>query len=327
MRVTNSMISKNYLKDLNRNLTSLNKLNGQLTSGKEISRPSDNPFKAARIMQLKSDIDMSNQYNENIKDSINWLDTTDTALSQITESFQRIRELMVSTGNATYDKVQMASIKEEINERVNEIAQTLNTNFDGKYIFGGTKTASKPVNTMTDANGNIKLHLSGSNGEILNFDTTEFNEQNQIRNIGGNLYVEIAKNVSIDYNVNAIDVLKINDSKGNTLDLTELLSNITSNLDNEANWSTVYSDNLANLDLFMDNLNMLRSEVGAKQNRMESAESQNEEIKFNLTNLLSKTQDIDFAEKYLEVATLQTVYVAALQTSANIIKPTILDYL
>ena len=47
MRVTNQMMSTTYLKDLNKNLNNLNTLNKQLTTGKEISKPSDNPFKTA----------------------------------------------------------------------------------------------------------------------------------------------------------------------------------------------------------------------------------------------------------------------------------------
>jgi flagellar hook-associated protein 3 FlgL len=79
MRVTNQMMSKSFLKDLNRNQNYMKRINDQLTSGKEIRRPSDNPFKVARSMQLNSDINANTQYNENIKDTINWLDTTDTA--------------------------------------------------------------------------------------------------------------------------------------------------------------------------------------------------------------------------------------------------------
>ena len=88
MRITNQMMSKSFLRDLGRNQNYMKKINNQLTSGKEISRPSDNPFKAARSMQLNRDIAANTQYNENIKDTTNWLDTTDTALDQLGNSFQ-----------------------------------------------------------------------------------------------------------------------------------------------------------------------------------------------------------------------------------------------
>ncbi|MDZ5034667.1 flagellar hook-associated protein 3, partial [Clostridium perfringens] len=62
MRITNQMMSKSFLKDLGRNQGYMKKLNDQLTSGKEIRRPSDNPFKVARSMQLHSDIGSNIQY-------------------------------------------------------------------------------------------------------------------------------------------------------------------------------------------------------------------------------------------------------------------------
>ena len=78
MRVTNRMLANNYLRNMNKNLTNMQTLNRQLSTGKEISRPSDNPYKTARSMQLNTDISTNKQYNENIKDTINWLDSTDS---------------------------------------------------------------------------------------------------------------------------------------------------------------------------------------------------------------------------------------------------------
>ena len=327
MRVTNRMTTSSFLRDLNKNLNSLNKMNNQLTSGKEVSRPSDNPFKVSRIMQLNNDINLNDQYKENIKDALNWMDTTDTALGQINDSMQRVRELMVSVGNATYDQNQMTSIKEEINERIKEIGQVLNTSFDGKYIFGGTKTSSKPVRTEVDVDGNALMVLNGKNGETIRFDTKEYELQNQLMNMEERLNVEISKGVKIDYSINAVELLKIQTDDGTELNFMDLASEILSNLGDSNNWQEVYTNNLGKLDLFMNNINRLRSEVGAKENRMTSAEMQNEEINYNLTNLLSNIQDIDYAEKSIEIAELQAVYIASLQASAKIIKPTLLDYL
>ena len=71
----------------------------------------------------------------------------------------------------------------------------------------------------------------------------------------------------------------------------------------------------------------LRSEVGAKQNSMDSALARNSDQNTNMTEILSKTEDIDITEKAMEYATMQTIYMAALQTSAKVIQPSLLDYL
>lgn len=330
MRITNQMMSKSFLRDLGRNQNYMKKINNQLTTGKEISRPSDNPFKAARSMQLNRDIAANTQYNENIKDTTNWLDTTDTALDQLGNSFQRFRELMVSAGNAAYGSDEKKAIRDEMNEKVNKITQILNTTFDGKYIFGGTKGNSKPVGSSKDSiSGNNYIHLSGSDGEVLNLNDLDENVQNQISMIGKKLSVEVSQGVTMDYNVSATDLLLFKDKNGVTLNVMNLLKDIVNNVASEdANESSkVANENLSSMDEVMSNLLKIRAEVGSKQNRMESAADQNEEQNFNLTDILSQTEDIDFAEKTIQATVAQSVYTAALQVSAKIIQPSLLDFL
>ena len=86
-------------------------------------------------------------------------------------------------------------------------------------------------------------------------------------------------------------------------------------------------ENLADLDKAISNLLTKSSEVGAMQNRMESAKTQNETENDNLTAILSNVEDIDFTEKMIDFSTLMTVYKASLQISANILPKTIMDYL
>ncbi len=330
MRVTNQMMSKSFLKDLNRNQSYMKRINDQLTSGKEIRRPSDNPFKVARSMQLNSDIKANTQYNENIKDTINWLDTTDTALEQLGNSLGRFRELMVSAGNAAYGSDEKRAIKDEMNEKVNEIAQILNTNFDGKYIFGGSKGSTKPIGTdKSIITGNNSLHLSGNNGEVLNVDNLDEDVQNQINMIDKKLAVEVSQGVTMDYNVSATDLLLFKDKNGVSINVMDLLKDITNNVAsaNPIDSAKITNENLKTIDETVSNLLRVRAEVGAKQNRMESAGSQNEDQNFNLTDILSQTEDIDLAKKNIEAAVAQNVYMASLQVSAKIIQPSLLDFL
>lgn len=153
MRITTSMLSSNYKSNMTTNLNHIQKIQNQLSSGKEISRPSDNPYKVSRTMQMYTEIGANKQYNENIKDISNWLDTTDTSLNQMENVFARVRELLVTAGNGAYGPDEKKAIQDEIKERVNEMGQILNTNFDGVYIFGGTKSTSKPI--MVNSNGEL----------------------------------------------------------------------------------------------------------------------------------------------------------------------------
>lgn len=336
MRVTNKMLSNNFLRDMNVNIQNLGKLQQQMASGKEISRPSDDPFKVSRAMQLHNDIDTNKQYNGNIKDTINWLDTTDTSLGQAGDVLQRVRELLVSAGNAAYGPNEKKAVKDEINQKVGQLSQIMNTNFDGRYLFGGTRGTTKPVDTVINATtNNTDLVYYQKGGGVLDplVNTTEFNQ------MGAKINVEISQGVTLDYNVNANDMLQFTES-GINYDLRGIFTKITNHLDGKTDTGgipVIGTDpdpivQLATTDLqaitdAINNTLRLRSEVGAKQNRMDSAKTKNEDESFNMTDILSHIEDIDITQKTMEYYTMQTVYMASLQTSAKIIQPSLLDYL
>lgn len=320
MRITNGMLSTSFLGDMNRNLNQMQTIQKQLTSGKEFSRPSDNPFKVARSMQMYSEIYANKQYNSNIKDTINWMDTTDSALNQATNTLQRVRELMVSAGNAAYGSGELNAIKDEINEKVAEFGQILNTSFDGKYIFGGTDGTTKPITVTPDPVTGINT-LDFTNATVPNTPPTNVNQK---------LSVEISSGVTVEYNTNAVEILNYDNEnkdadKENNLGV--LFNTIVKNLIPGGDKSKVPGDNLKEMDKAIDNLLKFSSKVGTIQNRMESSKSLNEEQNFNMTEILSANEDIDLVEKTMEYATMQTIYMASLQTSAKVLQPSLIDYL
>ena len=330
------MLASSFLNDMGSNLENLRTLQQQMTSGKEIRRPSDNPFKVARAMQLHSNINANKQYNENISDTINWLDTTDTALGQATNVLQRVRELTVSAGNAAYGSGERKAIKDEINQRIEELAQIMNTSFDGKYIFGGSRGTTKPMaTTKTGTTDNVQMGY--------NIVANGIADANQEAMIGAKLSVEVSQGVSLEYNVSASEILTFNSEDGTPYNLSDLLKGIANHLDGKLNdgddpatvtdtdkataSAAIIGSDLKGLTDAINNLLKIRSTVGAKQNRMESAKDRNEDENFNMTEILSKTEDIDITEKTMQYATMQTVYMASLQTSAKVLQPTLMDYL
>lgn len=253
---------------------------------------------------------------------------------------------MVSAGNASYGSDEKNALKEEINEKINEIAQVLNTNYDGKYIFGGTKSLSKPVGVEKDSNGNNILVFKDADGNsfneegkayIKNADGTITRDANGnlaveanpkpeyeklLNQMNANLSVEVSNGVNMNYNVGTPSILTLK----NRNNVMKLLNDVVNNLDKDDS-SDVIKGNLEEMDLFVSNVSSIRGEVGAKQNRMDSAKTQNEEQNLTMKDVLSKTEDIDIAEKTIDLATLQAIYQASLQVSASIIQKSLVDYI
>ncbi|EDS76735.1 flagellar hook-associated protein FlgL [Clostridium massiliodielmoense] len=326
MRVTNKMLSNNFLADMRTNLENINKIQQQNTSGKKFRKPSDDPFAVARSMQLHTDINTNKQYSKNITDVSNWLDTTDTALGQAGNVLQRVRELLISSGNGGYTKSERRAIKDEINEKIGEMSQILNTNFGGNYIFSGSRSTTKPMEVEVDkTTGNTKLIYNKKEGGELD-KTVDKDEYNQI---ASKLKIEVSQGVTMDYNVTATDVLEFKNETGDDKNLREILSNIVTHLDSEDpdEINKLIGEDLTNITDSISNVLKIRAEVGAKQNRIEGADDRNKDGTFNMTKILSKHEDVNYTENMTDYATMLTVYMASLQTSAKIIQPSLMDYL
>lgn len=324
MRVTNSMLSNNFLYDLGNNLENMGDYQKQMASGTLINKASDNPLGASKVMQINNEMIKNKQYSTNIGYTNQWLSVTDTSLGQINNSLQRINELLVSSGNAAYGPEQLQSIKDEINTNVDQISQILNTSYDGKYVFGGNRGTNKPTITSTDSNGNQKLSYGDASGNAI----TDPNSQ-EIINIKAKLSVEISDGVTVDYNSTAGDVLEFKNSSGVSKDLRGILSDITTNLEPSplGDRSKLIGNDLSDIKDAISNVSSIRTQVGALENRMTSASNENESENSSLTQVLSSTNDVDYAQITMQYAQAQTTYLASLQTSAKILQHTLIDYL
>jgi len=328
-RITNSMLTDNYLGDLQTNLRNMSTLQGQMSSGQKIQRASDDPTIATTTLKLNSQLAANDQYSSNITDATNWTDTTDSALSEAGNVLKRIRELMVKSGNGTFGDDEISTVKDEVASDVKQLGQVLNTSYDGSYIFGGTKSTSKPVIVATDGT----ISYAAKDGTAI-ADVTTGAGKIAYNQIASDLTTEISDGVKVTYNTTAASLL----GTGTSTDAISILSTIISNLGKASNSATdatgattaltaLSGTNLTQLDAIINNFTSARSSVGTTQNRLESAATTNSDETENMTSVLSSTADIDYAEASVNYSSAQQVYKAALQVSSKVLQKTLLDYL
>lgn len=443
---------------MKRNLNNLNKIQEQLSSTKNFSKPSDDPLNVQKSMQLQTSIDANSQYGTNIKTALTWMESTDTTLGQIGTVLTKIRNNLVKAGDAGYGQDDRDKINDEVNQQISQLAQLFNTNLGGEYIFGGTQGLSKPVTTesysitrkVTDDDGNttietyegcVSLKYADKEGKIIealpqvvsddfnagnwsgksitfnvkgsadiagkdylvtinSSDKTvddvikDLNAQiqnnpnlkdriNVVKTNDGNIKflaedesdtiklttdiadmastsgkqlssvtmdnissyknIEISQGVVLSYNATAVEVMQYGEGQGN--DIRALMDRIVHHLAGQVESTTdadgnyVWKDDataakekltnqdLTDIDVASKQVLKIRSEIGAKEKRMEDLSDQNSSTKISLTETLSKIEDIDVTEKTVEYSTMITVYIACLQTSAKIMQSTLMDYL
>ncbi|AOQ23397.1 Flagellar hook-associated protein 3 [Moorella thermoacetica] len=305
MRVTSRMLNNNVIRNINRNLENMARTQEQMSSGKRVNRPSDDPIVVARVLAFKTSIAANDQYKKNMEDAKGWLDASESALGMATDVLQRARELAVYGSNGSMPKESMEALGAEVDQLIGELVQTANTSYGGRFVFGGSKTTSAPF-----TRDNSGVSYSG-NTKDLNW--------------------EVAPGVSMSVNVNGeaafMQVVDTNND-GKLEGIFSLLQELHDALTgtNGKSQSDV-SGTLSQFDQAIDHILNLRATLGAKSNRMEMAMSRLDDTQIGLMQTMSKLEDIDLAETVMNYKTQENVYLASLSTGAKVLQPSLIDYL
>jgi flagellar hook-associated protein 3 len=147
-RVTQSMMSTQLLRNLNNNLSNMNKYQDQIATGRQINKPSDDPVGLSYAMRYRSDITANEQFEENIDSSLSWLEFTDTLMEQGNNVLQRIREISVQAANGSNPDTAMEAVRAEIMQLSDQLVTIGNSQFNGKYVFNGQLTDQAPYSKM-----------------------------------------------------------------------------------------------------------------------------------------------------------------------------------
>jgi flagellar hook-associated protein 3 FlgL len=299
MRVTQNMLNANMLSNLNRSNNAMGKYQDQLSSGKKINKPSDDPVTAVRSMYYRSSLNEVEQFKRNLEDGLSWMTTTDEALDQLTSVMQRVRELTVQGLNDTNDPSARHAIAEEINQLKEHLGEIANSQIAGRYIFAGTDVKNPPFREDAAVADSTKA-FRNTNNEILE--------------------LQVGQTNNIEINVLGTDVFN-NDGDGG---IFKVLSNIVDYFNAPAGSE---NDHLDKLDSQINNILKERSELGARMNRLELSTSKVDALEVSTTRLLSNEEDVDISKVIINLKSQENVLSAALSAGARIIQPSLIDFL
>ncbi|WP_042275386.1 flagellar hook-associated protein FlgL [[Clostridium] dakarense] len=312
MRITNSSMIANHMYDTQQNLQNMDKLNKQLNTGKMINRVSDDPHKAIKIMNLNNEIKYTEKYNYNIDETVGWMNNTDSSLEEVGTVLNDIKESILKAGNGTYSKEEFKAISAEVNEKIKELGEVLNSSHGGRHMFGGTNVDETPVNVIENSDGTVTIELNPkANSNDLN--------------------AEISEGITIDYNVSAKEIFDTGTGGKDYLsainDVSKLLNDIANGNDVEANKSKLLGDTKDKVDSFFNHTLDNRTKLGVRVSTAEKIKELNDENILNMKGVLSLNQDVNHVEKFIELKSAELVYNASIQVGAKLIQPSILDYL
>jgi len=277
---------------MNQNLSRYEKISNQVSTGKILNRPSDDPLGAAKSLNLKSAINANEQYNRNANSANLWLDETDQTINQTVNILHRARELAVQGSNDVISEQDRKTIAEEVDALTEQLRQFANTKTNGKYLFNGQKTNLPPY-------PNQDSYLENS------FDK-------------GNVTFAVADGVTIKANVTADELFGSAEDETN---LFKTMKNLAAAL------RTGDSIPLDAMDKGLDRVLTTLAEVGSVKERLTAVENRLKDSNIELESMLSKIENIDIAEALIQLKSEESSYQASLTASSKIIQPSLVDFL
>jgi flagellar hook-associated protein 3 FlgL len=295
MRVTQNMLSNNMLRNLSDSYANMGKYQEQLSTGKKISRPSQDPVVAMKGINYRRQVTEVEQFQRNIGEVHNWMDNSDSALDKATQAMQRVRELTVQASNDTYDEGQRENIAKEIRQLKEHMGTIANTKVNDKYIFNGGNTTEAPFDMA---------NLEGTNIPEDRMDV-------EVR-------IEVSSGVKLQTNVLPGRVFN--------QDLFQDLENFASALEGDETQGEI-DDYISTFDDHIGSFVNERADLGARMNRVELIEDRLETQKISATKMMSDNEDADIEKVITNLKTQESVHRAAMGVGARIIQPTLMDFL
>jgi flagellar hook-associated protein 3 FlgL len=300
-RVTERSIHTRVLANLQRNLAKGSQIQDQLSSGKQINRPSDSPAGTVSALQLRTESRMSDQYTRNADDGLGWLSTAEDALGGATTLVNRARDLTVQGLNtSTNGALANQALAGEIDSIRASLISHANTRYLDRPVFGGTTAGPVAYDQTTGK-------FVGNAYDPLNPTTTGVS-----RTVGSGVKVRV-------------DTTGTEAFGDDTTGLFKVLENISASI--RAGDNTKLTADLNDLDKAGDVLKTAISEIGSRYNRITQMKDAAADRSLSVMSQLQDIESIDLPKTIMEMQLQQTSYQAALAAGAKVIQPSLIDFL
>ncbi|RKQ14562.1 flagellar hook-associated protein FlgL [Ureibacillus endophyticus] len=302
MRVTQSMLSGNLLRNLSNSYAKLGKIQEQVNTGKKVTRPSDDPVTAMKGINYRTELNSVEQFSRNIGEAYNWLDTTDDTFDKIGSALQRANELIVQASSDTMNPDDREKINAEIQQLREHVQNLANTKIGDSYIFSGTKTNTAPFN-LTNKEYEAPKDLANP---------TDPNDP-----LNKPIEIEVFDGINIQINTTPIQLFR---------EIDAMFKNIEDDIAAKKSGSEL-STHLTAIDNQMSKILTTRADIGARQNRVELMDARLQSQEVIATTRMSENEDIDYEKAITEMITQESIHRAALSVGGRIIQPTLVDFL
>jgi len=297
IRVSNNFASSAAIANLRRISDQQAKLQQNIASGRRLLKPSDDPAATSRVLNHKMEQERVSNYRSAASTAQSVSESSLAALKQLQKISSRMGEL--STLAAGVDPQSMSAYGAEVAQLLEQAANVANTRFGPDFIFAGTAVDAQPFEATRNKDGSISgVTYVGNTSDTL----VPIGDGRAISPSAG----AATTNPAIATFINRIVTLRDAMKSGDASSVKALNAQMASDE-----------------DMFISAIGT----VAAVQSRIESNQTQLDARANDLSGLIAKDTDADMATTMVQLTQSQTAYQAALNSTANIFKSSLLDYL
>ncbi|MGH7997054.1 MAG: flagellin [Opitutaceae bacterium] len=296
MRITSTMVTNNMLSELQNLESQQSQLQAEVSSGLAVTQPSDNPAVFGQTIELEGESSQLAQYQQNATDALNTANASYSALDSLQSIFDRASQLG-TLGTSVTDATSAGAYGEELDQLIQQAVQVANSQVGGQYLFAGTAVSTVPYTTTTDANGNVTAVAYAGN-----------TQQSSVP-------------ISATSTVNPGTSGATNQGIATLLNQMVALADALNGGDSSAIASAAQAMN-GSEDVLTDAV----AQNGAVQSRIQSDQTQLQSESTEMGNLISDNTNADLPTTIVNLNQAQLAYQAALQTSASVMRLSILNY-
>ncbi len=187
MRITNKIMQRNNLSNINTNKMYKDILSTQMATQKKINRPSDDPVVAIRSLRLRSNVtEITQYYSKNIPDAESWLKVTEDALSKLSDVISNMAAQCTRGTNKPFTTTDRGTVLEQLKLLADEVYATGDADFAGRYVFTGHRTDT-PLSFQSEQERDYKIteqldksaldaFTSVNIGKVLEINSANYND-------------------------------------------------------------------------------------------------------------------------------------------------------
>lgn len=333
MKITNRLLYSQVNADMSRNSEILFRLSRQISSGKRINTPSDDPLGLSSVLTSRTELNMFDQYGKAITYATGWLNVMESLVQDTDDLLARASEIAVQQDSSTATDETREGAAQEIKQIRSMLLSNASAKYGNKYIFSGTRTQTQPylfvdaeklgadVNTVAD------LPPAATEGDAA-FVTTlgkmyVFNEGQWKSVYQGNdstISLQISRTSTVQTNIPGSSVFsnQAGDASMTLLRLEKALR------DNDVDGIRTAISNIESSSVIVNNNLAL---IGANLNKLEHMKTVLDSSTLDTKESISNIEDLDYAEAITSLQNQQTIYQATLKSASMITGLSLVDYI